>query len=94
MEQKYPWVSSMGRPDEGSSVLPTSVVLKSVLPVKVARGSGLILGLAHVLAKCSCSLHRHNCFVCLFGLVFLSNGNPNPNEVSYSSTRLMLRVGV
>lgn len=27
-----------------------------------------------------------------FGWVFLSNGNTNPNEVSYSGTWMMLRV--
>lgn len=50
MEQKYPWVSS-----EMKAFLPTSVVLKSVLSVKVARGLGLILGLAPKSAAAFCT---------------------------------------
>lgn len=68
-EQKYPWVSSTGCPGEGFSLLPTSVVLESVLSVKVAKGSGLVLGLAHVLASAALFTQAKLIFFFFFFLV-------------------------
>lgn len=60
----------------------------SVLSVRVDRGFGLILGSAYILAKCNCSLHGPNWRV-LIGFFCLMKA-----EVSYSGTRMMLRVVV